>query len=68
MDHLKAVDAKVHFLSLEPLLGPIGKLDLEDIEWVTAGDNQAQTLESVSRIDALTAEIYELQKKEELRK
>jgi protein gp37 len=27
----------IHFLSLEPLLGPIGKLDLNDIEWVIAG-------------------------------
>jgi protein gp37 len=36
-DDLRAVDAKIHFLSLEPLLGPLGKLDLHDIEWVIAG-------------------------------
>jgi len=34
---LKKVEANIHFLSLEPLLGPLGKLDLEDIEWVIAG-------------------------------
>jgi protein gp37 len=37
IDDLKKVSAAIHFLSLEPLLGPLGKLDLEDIEWVIAG-------------------------------
>ena len=37
IDDLKRVDAKIHFLSLEPLLGPIGKIGLDDIEWVIAG-------------------------------
>jgi protein gp37 len=37
MDDLKTVNANVHFLSLEPLLGRMGKLDLEHIEWVIAG-------------------------------
>jgi protein gp37 len=37
IDDLKKVDAKIHFLSLEPLLGPLGKLELDDIEWVIAG-------------------------------
>lgn len=37
IDNLRAVDAKIHFLSLEPLLGPLGSLDLDDIEWVIAG-------------------------------
>jgi protein gp37 len=31
------VGAKVHFLSLEPLLGSLGHLNLDDIEWVIAG-------------------------------
>jgi len=34
---LKKVQAKTHFLSLEPLLGQLGPLDLNDIEWVIAG-------------------------------
>jgi protein gp37 len=37
IDDLKTVKADIHFLSLEPLLGSIGKLDLNDIEWVIAG-------------------------------
>ncbi len=36
-DHLRAVDAAVRFLSLEPLLGPVPTLDLEGIGWVIAG-------------------------------
>jgi protein gp37 len=31
------VDAKIHFISLEPLLGSMGKLDLDHIEWVITG-------------------------------
>ena len=34
---LKKVQAKTHFLSLEPLLGPLGPLNLKDIEWIIAG-------------------------------
>jgi protein gp37 len=37
IDHLRSVDASVHFLSLEPLLGPLGQINLHDIEWVIAG-------------------------------
>jgi protein gp37 len=37
INDLKEVDANIHFLSLEPLLGKLGKLDLDDIEWVIAG-------------------------------
>lgn len=35
--HLLATPAVVKFLSLEPLLGPVGKLELEAIDWVIAG-------------------------------
>lgn len=37
INDLKKVQANIHFLSLEPLLGHLGKLDLDDIEWVIAG-------------------------------
>ena len=37
IDHLRNVPAKVRFLSLEPLLGSIGNLDLDGIHWVIAG-------------------------------
>ena len=34
---LRAVPAAVHFLSLEPLLGPLPGLDLSGIDWVIVG-------------------------------
>ena len=36
-DHLREVPASVRFLSLEPLLGPLGVLDLSHIHWVIVG-------------------------------
>lgn len=36
-DHLRATPAKVRFLSLEPLLGPLPNLNLTDIDWVIVG-------------------------------
>ena len=36
-DALRDTPAAVHFLSLEPLLGPLPSLDLAGIEWVIAG-------------------------------
>ena len=35
--HLKQTDAAVRFVSFEPLLGPIGEVDLTGIDWVIAG-------------------------------
>lgn len=37
IDHLRETGAYVKFLSLEPLLGPLGELDLRDIDWVIVG-------------------------------
>jgi protein gp37 len=37
LDHLRAVDAAVRFVSAEPLLGPLDDLDLDGIHWVIAG-------------------------------
>ena len=37
IDHLRRVPAAVRFLSVEPLLGPITNLALEDIDWVIVG-------------------------------
>lgn len=36
-NHLRAVPAAVRFVSVEPMLGPVPKLDLADIHWVIAG-------------------------------
>lgn len=35
--HLKEAPAAVRFLSVEPLIGPVGKVDLSGIHWVIAG-------------------------------
>ncbi len=37
VDHLKETDASIKFLSLEPLLGPISRLNLPGIDWVIVG-------------------------------
>jgi len=37
IQHLKQTPAKVKFLSLEPLLGPLVNLDLQGIDWVIVG-------------------------------
>ena len=37
IDYLKRTSAKIKFLSLEPLLGPLPRLDLEGIDWVIVG-------------------------------
>ena len=35
--HLQETPAKTRFLSIEPLIGPVGMLDLKDIDWVIVG-------------------------------
>ncbi len=37
IDHLRDSSASIRFLSIEPLIGPIGKLDLNGIHWVIVG-------------------------------
>jgi protein gp37 len=37
IDHLRMTSAKIRFLSLEPLLGPLLNLDLSEIDWVIVG-------------------------------
>jgi protein gp37 len=35
--HLRTSETSIRFLSLEPLLGPMGRLDLTSIDWVIVG-------------------------------
>lgn len=37
IDHLRQTNAKIKFLSIEPLLGPLNKLNLDGINWVVVG-------------------------------
>jgi protein gp37 len=35
--HLQKANASVRFLSIEPLIAPVGRLDLRDVHWVIVG-------------------------------
>jgi len=37
IEHLRKTNARVRFLSVEPLIAPLGKLDLTGIHWVIVG-------------------------------
>ncbi len=37
IQHLRAAPVSVRFLSIEPLLGPVGNIDLDGISWVIVG-------------------------------
>jgi protein gp37 len=37
VDHLRQTGAHLKFISIEPLLGPLGTLDLRGIDWVIVG-------------------------------
>jgi len=37
IDHLRSVPAQVRFISYEPLLGPIGRVDMTGIHWAIVG-------------------------------
>jgi protein gp37 len=37
IDHLRSVPAPIRFLSVEPLLAPVGRLNLDGVHWVIVG-------------------------------
>ncbi|WP_029557437.1 DUF5131 family protein [Xanthobacter sp. 91] len=37
IDHLRAVPAAIRFISFEPLIGPVGAIDLTDVHWAIVG-------------------------------
>ena len=37
IDHLRAVPAAIRFISFEPLIAPVGQVDLTDIHWAIVG-------------------------------
>lgn len=37
IDHLRLINAKIKFLSIEPLIGDLGDINLEGIDWVIVG-------------------------------
>lgn len=47
IDHLRRTPAAVRFLSLEPLLGPLGKLNLGGMHWAIAGGESGPNARTV---------------------
>ena len=50
IDDLRAVPALVRFLSCEPLLGPLGGVDLTGIDWVIAGGESGRNARPVEKV------------------
>lgn len=46
---LKKVKASIHFLSCEPLLGPLTELNLDNIQWVVVGGESGSNARSVEK-------------------
>lgn len=58
IDDLRKVPAAIRFLSIEPLIGPLGKLNLKGIHWVIVGGESgpmARKME-ISWVEAVLAE------------
>jgi protein gp37 len=47
--HLQQAPAGVRFLSIEPLIGPVGRLDLSGIDWVIVGGESGPNARPVER-------------------
>lgn len=48
-DHVRDVDAAVRFLSVEPMLGPVPSLSLDDIGWVIVGGESGPCARPIER-------------------
>ena len=57
IDDLRKTNANIKFLSLEPLLGPLGKLDLSGIDWVVVGGESGPGARPM--LDSWVDEIHE---------
>ncbi len=49
IEHLQAIDARIRFLSIEPLLMDVGRLDLDGIGWVIVGGESGPGARRMSR-------------------
>ena len=49
IDHLRAVPAQIRFLSIEPLIAPVGRLDLSGIHWVIVGGESGPRARPIDR-------------------
>jgi protein gp37 len=49
LEYLKKTSARIKFVSFEPLLGPIGRLDLSGIDWVIVGGESGRRSRSIQK-------------------
>lgn len=61
IDHLRAVPAAIRFLSFEPLIGPVGGVDLSGIHWAIVGGESGRSARPIREewIDEIHAQCEE---------
>lgn len=61
IDHLRAVPAVIRFLSFEPLIGPVGDVDLSGIHWAIVGGESGRSARPIREewIDEIHAQCEE---------
>jgi len=56
VDHLRRVPAAIRFISFEPLIGPVGTVDLSDIHWAIVGGESGHAARPIQ--ESWIDEIY----------
>lgn len=57
VDHLRRVPAAIRFISFEPLIGPVGPIDLTNIHWAIVGGESGKSARAIK--EEWIDEIYE---------
>lgn len=50
LDFLREVPAAIRFISFEPLIGPVGKIDLTDIQWAIVGGESGKNARPIKEL------------------
>lgn len=50
IDFLRGINAEIHFLSCEPLLEDLGKINLENIQWIIVGGESGSSARQMQKI------------------
>lgn len=64
IDCLKQIDSTIRFVSFEPLIGPLGKLDLSGIHWCIVGGESGHKARPLKK--EWVIEIFEQSKKQDV--
>lgn len=57
IDHLRRIPAAIRFISFEPLVGPVGAVDLSDIDWAIVGGESGHSARPIK--EEWIDEIYD---------